>query len=199
MIKHILAAVLTVASLTAICQPKKGPKMAPVTAEGYYVSAKGDTVRGVIQVNPEDPTELYRQFNFGKAGGKLMPINGKKAKAYGYDNHHFIVYNLDGEDIFIERLATGRLNLFEYKHDGKIDGNPAIVSDYFAQDTRAEGEDAGLKDIKKFSTKFYKKDLKNYMKDQPTIWNDLDKFTFDLKTVISALNEFNKYYVITAD
>lgn len=199
MMKHIFAAVLTVATLTAVCQPKKGPKMAPVTADGYYVSAKGDTVRGVVQVNPDDPTELYRQFNFGKAGGKLMPVNGKKAKAYGYDNHHFVVFNFDGEDVFIERLATGRLNFFEYKMNGKIDGNPAVVSEYFAQDTRAEGEDLPLRDIKKISTKFYKKDLKNYMKDQPTIWNDLDKFTFTLSTVVNAVNEFNKYYVITSD
>jgi len=31
------------------------------------------------------------------------------------------------------------------------------------------------------------------------IWSDLDKFTFDRNAVVNALNEFNKYYVITAN
>ena len=72
-------------------------------------------------------------------------------------------------------------------------------STYFAQDTRAEGADIGLKEINKISTKFYKKDLKNYMKDQPMIWTDLDKFTFNKQNVTNAVNEFNKYYTVTAD
>jgi hypothetical protein len=200
MIKQLLAAVLTVASLSAVCQPKKAPKMAPVTSPGYYVSSKGDTVRGEVQTNPEDPTEMYKSFNFRKGGaGKLMPFNAKKAKAYGYDDHHYIMFNNDGEEIFIERLAKGRLNFFEYKYNGKIDGYPAVESGYFVQDTRAEGMDAGLKDIKRISNKFYKKDLKPYLKDQLTIWTDLDKFTFDRNAVTNAINEFNKYYVITAN
>jgi hypothetical protein len=168
--------------------------------DGYYVTAKNDTIRGQVQTNPEDETELYRQFNF-KTGNspKVMPISTKKAKAYGYGNRHYIQMNGEDGDIYIERLASGRLNLFEYRYNGKIDGSPGIVSNYYMQDTRAEGELAPLKEIKKINNKFYKRDLKPYMKDQPMIWSDLDKFTFDKRNVTNAINEFNKYYVITAD
>lgn len=197
--KKLLSVILSLAALTAVCQPKKAPKMAPVTAPGYYVGAKGDTVRGEIQTNPDDEMELYKSFNFKPAkGGKIMPVSPKKAKAYGYDNKHYFQISNDGEDIYVEVLVRGRINFYEYRFNGKVDGNPGIEYAYFVQDTRAEGEDAGLKELKKISNKFYKKDLKPYMKDQKMLWDDLDKFTFNRQAVITALNEFNKYYVIAA-
>ena len=198
--KRFFSLVFTAAALTAVAQPKKAPKMAPVLEPGYYVTGKNDTVRGEVQTNPEDETDLYRQFLFKPAkGGKVMPVTAAKAKAYGYGDHHFLQIAGDGGPIYLERLSSGRINFFEYRYNGKIDGYPAIVSDYYAQDTRAEGADAGLKDIKKISTKFYKRDLKPYMKDQPMIWSDLDKFTFNEQAVTNAINEFNKFYIVTAD
>lgn len=198
--KKLLSLILVAATFTVVAQPKKAPKMAPVLAQGYYVGAKNDTTWGEVQTNPEDLTDLYKMFNFKPAkGGKVMPVSSKKAKAYGFEGRHFIQMNYEGQDIYVERLASGRLNFFEYKFNGKVDGYPGVESMFFAQDTRAEGEQAGLKDIKKISTKFYKKDLKPYMKDQPMIWSDLDKFTFDKNAVIKAFNEFNRFYVITAN
>ena len=198
--KKILSMMLVAAGLTVAAQPKKAPKMAPMLTPGYYVSSKGDTVRGEIQTNPDDETDMYHKFNFKPLkGGKIMPVDSKKAKAYGYDDHNFVVITYEGEEMFVERLAKGRINFFEYRFNGKIDGNPAIESSYFVQDTRAEGEDAGLKDLKKISNRFYKKDLQPYMKDQKMIWSDLDKYNFDRQAVVKAINEFNKFYVITAN
>jgi hypothetical protein len=174
--------------------------MAPVLAQGYYVGSKNDTVRGEVQTNPENEVDFYKGFNFRPAkGGKVMPVDPKKAKAYGFDGRNFVMIPYGGENIYIERLAEGRLNFFEYKFDGKIDGLPAVESVYFMQDTRAEGDDIRLKEIEKISNKFYKKDLKPYMKDQPMIWTDLDKFTFNKETVTNAIKEFNKYYAPVAD
>jgi hypothetical protein len=198
--KKILALLFMVSALVAAAQPKKAPKMAPITTDGYYVGQKGDTVRGEVQTNPEDETDLYRQVFFKpKGGGKLMPVTTKKAKAFGYENRHFVRVTEGDEDVYVERLAEGRLNMFKRRFNGKVDGIPGIETQYYMQDTRAEGADAGLKEIQKISTKFYKRDLKNYMKDQPMIWSDLDKFTFNENAVVNAINEFNKYYVVTAD
>lgn len=201
--KQLLSLLLISACLTAVSQPKKAPKMAPILVPGYFVGSKNDTVRGDVQSNPDDETAFYNGFNFRPAkGGKVAPVDSKKAKAYGFEGRNFILIPYEGGKdgkVYIERLAEGRLNFFEYRFNGKIDGYAAIESQYFAQDTRAEGEDAGLKEIQKISTKFYKKDLKPFMKDQPMIWSDFDKFTFNKQAVTNAINEFNKYYVISAD
>ena len=199
--KKLLSFILLASALTIAAQPKKAPKMAPILVPGYYVvGTKNDTVRGEVQTNPEDETEFYTKFNFRPAkGGKVMPVDSKKAKAYGFEGRHFLLIPYGGENVYAERLASGRLNFFEYRFNGKIDGNPGIESVYYAQDTRAEGDDIGLKEIQKISTKFYKKDLKPFMKDQPMIWSDFDKFTFTKQTVVNSINEFNKYYIITAN
>lgn len=199
--KKILSFVLSISALFAVAQPKKGPKMAPVLEPGYYVTGKNDTVLGEVQVNPDDETELFRQFNFRPAkGGKVMPVAPGKAKAYGYGNKHYQQINGDAGLIYAERLASGRLNFFKYRFNGKIDGFAAIETAYYIQDSRAEGPDAAmLKDIKKISNKFYKRDIKPYLKDQLMLWTDLDKFTFDENTVVKTLNEFNKFYTVTAD
>lgn len=198
--KKLLSFIFLAAGLTAAAQPKKAPKMAPILEQGYYVGSKNDTVRGDVQTNPDDETDFYSKFNFRPAkGGKVMPVDSKKAKAYGFAGRHFILIPYDGGTVYVERLAQGRLNFFEYRFNGKIDGNPAVESVYFAQDTRAEGEDVKLKEIQKISTKFYKRDLKDFMKDQPMIWSDFDKFTFNKQTVVNGVNEFNKYYVISGN
>lgn len=192
---------LSVAALAAVAQPKKAPKMSPVLEEGYYVSGKNDTVRGEVQTNPEDPVDLYQQFSFKPAkGGKVMPVAATKAKAYGYGGKHFVQITCDEGTIYVERLAQGRLNFFKYKFNGKIDGKPAVETYYYIQDTRAEGaESASLREVKKINSKFYKRDIKPYLKDQLMIWTDLDKFTFDEGKVVAAINEFNKFYTVTAD
>ncbi len=197
--KHLFVFLFLVSSAAMVAQPKKAPVMAPTTSPGYYVTAKGDTVRGEVRNNPEDPTEFYRVFSFRPAkGGKLMPVSIKKAKAYGFENKHFVQVLEDGIEVYVEVLARGRLNLYEYLYNGKIDGLPAIEAAYYVQDNMAEGEDVGLRELKKINNKFYKKELKPYMKDQPVIWADLDKFTFNKETVTNAVIEFNKFYQISS-
>jgi hypothetical protein len=199
--KQLLSILFISAAITAVSQPKKAPKMAPVLAPGYYVNTqKSDTVKGEVMTNPENDVDLYKGFSFRPAkGGKVMPVTTKKAKAYGFEGRNFVLIVNDGADIYVEVLARGRLNFYEYKYDGKIDGYPAVEYAYFIQDNMAEGADAGLKELKKISNKFYKKDLKPYMKEQPMIWTDFDKFTFDKQKVTAAIQEFNKFYVITPD
>jgi hypothetical protein len=196
--KHLFAFAFLFASVVLVAQPKKAPKMAPTTSPGYYVNPKGDTIKGAIRNNPDDPTEFYSVFSFQPAkGGKLMPVSIKKAKAYGFDNKHFVQVMEAGTEIYVEVLARGRLNFYEYLYNGKIDGLPAIEAAYFIQDNMGEGEFAPLRELKKINNKFYKKELKPYMRDQPVIWADLDKFTFNKETVANAIKEFNKFYEIT--
>ncbi len=198
--KKLLSVILLGMALTAASQPKKAPKMAPITAEGYYLGKKNDTIRGEIRTNPDDETEFYNMFYYKTASKpKLAAFDTKKTKGYGFEGRHFVSMPYEGGEIFVERLAQGRLNFYEYKFNGKVDGYPGVESVYFMQDTRGEGDNAGLKEIRKISTKFYKKDLKPYMTDQPMIWTDLDKFTFNKASVIKAINEFNSFYTVTAN
>ncbi|MCC6370497.1 MAG: hypothetical protein IT236_05765 [Bacteroidia bacterium] len=190
--KKLFSFIFATAALTAVSQPKKAPKMAPVLTPGYYVVAKGDTVKGEVQTNPEDETDFYHKFGFKPAakGGKVIIIDTKKAKAYGYDDKQFALINVGGEEVYAERLATGRLNFYEYRFNGKVNGNPGVEVDYFIQDTKSED----LKEVKKLSRTFFRKELKPYMKEQEMLWSDIDKFTFSKQKITEAIKEFNKFY-----
>jgi hypothetical protein len=191
--KQSLLILNVVFTLAVAAQPRKKAKMAPLYAPAYYVSMRGDTVRGNVQINPEDPLQFYHQFAF-RIGSARKPrvINPQKAKAYGFDNRDFVMVEVDRKKLYVERLVSGRLKFYEYRFNGKINGYPAVESTYYVKDTGADDQE--LKEIKEVSQKFYKKVLKPYMKDQPMIWSDLDKFNFDRKNVIQAIAEFNGYY-----
>lgn len=193
--RKLLSVILVSASLAVVAQPNKAAKMAPVLTPGYYTTMKGDTVRGEVQVNPEDPTEFYHSFGFKPAkGGKVMPVNFKKAKTYGFDGREFSVIPYEGGEVYAEYLVKGRLTFMEYKMHGTVDGEATIISAYFIQDKAADESEKELRDLKQISQKFYKRDLKPYMKAQPMIWNDMDKFTFEKNAVVNSLREFNKIY-----
>jgi hypothetical protein len=196
--KKLICILFVAGALSGFAQPGGGKpqKMAPTVVPGYYLGQKGDTIRGEIQNNPENETELYKGFMFKlKGAGKLARIDTKKAKGFGFEGRHFTLVPYDAEtSVYIERLVNGRLKFYEYKFPDKKDGKDIIGASYYIQDTGADDKEAELRELKPISTNFYKKDLKPYMHLQPMTWNDLDKFNFVKDKVVSAIKEFNKFY-----
>ncbi len=198
--RKILSIVFVSVTALIFAQPvKKGkePKMAPVLNKGYYCNLKGDTVRGEVAISTESPYDIYNGFSFKIGAGKVMPITSKKAKAYGFDGRHFTFIALnDREGVYLEYLVKGRLNFMEYKFADTKAGEPIVASAYYIQDTRPSEKEPELKELKQINDKFYKKDIKPYMKDQAMTWNDLDKFTFNKEAIVNAIIEFNKFYEV---
>lgn len=197
--KKLLSIIFISAVSIGMAQPvKKGsePKMAPVLVPGYYVTAKGDTVKGEIQTNLESEGDLYKVINFKDARSpKVVVITTKKAKAYGYGDTHYMLFSGDPQnEVYLKYMAKGRLNLLEFKYATTVAGKPTVASEYYIQDSKADEENKELRELKKLSDKFYKKELKPFMKDQPMIWNDLDKFAFKPEVIANAVREYNRFY-----
>lgn len=193
--KDLILVFLFFNTFNAFSQSNRAPKMSPIYADGYFVTLRNDTVRGEIQINPQNETDFYKQFYFRKKGTKkARPYNAQRAKAYMVEGKNYVMATIDDRKLFIERLVSGRLNFYEYRHKGKLDGYAAIESAYFIKDTDPEQSDVDLKELRKISSMFYKKFLKPYMKDQPMIWKDLDKYNFDEQSVVSSIIEFNTFY-----
>src|SRR6218665_253679 len=178
--KKILSIILAAAAFTAYSQPNKAAKMAPMLVPGYYTTAKGDTVRGEVQENPDDPeVAFYNGFMLRRAkGGKPMLVDAKKARSYGFNGRHFAVIPYNNGDIYAEYVVRGRLVFMKYRMHDRAEGENIITNVYFIQDSKADDAEKELRELKQISTKFYKRDLKPYMKQQPMIWSDMDKFTF---------------------
>src|SRR5690606_18227588 len=88
--KNVISTLLIFISVTAFAQRNKHAKMAPVYESGYYVTTRGDTTYGDIQVNPEDETSFYSEFSFKKKGSpRPRAFNINRTKAYGFGERHF--------------------------------------------------------------------------------------------------------------
>lgn len=197
--RKLLSIILVSATTLAFAQPGKkgkGPSMAPELVPGYYVTAKGDTVKGDIQTNLENVGELYKTINFFPKGAtKPTVVTTKKARAYGYGSNHFVASNITGqEEVYLKYLAKGRLNFMEFKYASGPGADAPIATDYFIQDSKADDANKDLRELKKLNEKFYKKELKPYMKDQPMIHDDLDKFTFNADKIANSIREYNRFY-----
>lgn len=198
--KKLLSIVFISVTALSFAQPgKKGKeaKMAPNMVPGYYVGAKGDTVKGEIQSNPASEGDLYKTINFKAPGAtsKVTVITTKKAKAYGFESNHFNLFVVDAQnEVYMKYLAKGRLNLMEFKYESTYAGQPTVVAEYYVQDSKADEENKDLRELKKLKDKFYKKELKPYMKDQPMIWNDMDKFVFKPEVIANAIRDYNRFY-----
>lgn len=197
--KKLLSIIFISAVTIGMAQPgKKGkePRMAPVLVPGYYVTAKGDTVKGEIQTNLETEGDLYKSIYFkDKKSPKVVAITTKKAKAYGFGDNHFVLFSGDPQnEVYLKYMARGRLNLMEFKYADTYAGKPVVNAEYYIQDSKADEENKELRELKKLSEKFYKKELKPFMKDQPMIWSDLDKFSFKPEVLANSIREYNRYY-----
>lgn len=193
--KNLIIITALFISSSIMAQRGKVATMAPILSKGYYVNLRGDTIYGKIQVNPPNATDFYKQFYFqAKNAKKPKLFTPQRTKGYGFEDRHFVMTDLNTKKIFIERLATGRLKFYELRYNEKATKDNEMETVYFIKDSQAENTDADLKKLKKISPKFYKKNLKPFMKDQPAVWNELDKYTFDEQNIISAVNQFNSYY-----
>jgi len=192
--KNLFLSVLTFATIGVIAQPSKnkGMSIAPTFGPGYYVSLKGDTVKGEVRNNMDNESDYANSFWFRKnEKSKAMELNSKKAKGYGVDDKHFSSLKMDDKDVYIKYLEQGRLNLFEYTYMTK-DGSKAV---YLIVDTRATEEDkTGTHFMIQLDEKQFKKQLKPYFKDQPIVLEQVDKWFLKIDEIRKAVKEFNGMY-----
>lgn len=192
--KNLLVTLFSLATIGLIAQPGKGKEMkiAPSYSQGYYVNLKGDTLKGDVQNNMDRESDYSDGFFFRLRGlGKPMPINSKKAKAYGFENKHFTTLKMDDKDVYIRYVEQGRLNLFEYKY---LAGSE-VKAVYFVVDTRAtETDKTNTHLLIQLDEKAFKKQLKPYFKDQPIVLEPVDKWVFNLDAIRKAISEFNGMY-----
>lgn len=199
--KKILLSLFTLSTIVAFAQPgKKGKEahMEPVLAPGYYLTAKGDSVKGEVQTNRENDAAFYKSVLF-KAKGvpKVTELTPKKVRGYGFGDKHFIVFKMGEEEVYIKYMEKGRINLMEYQTAKVEEGVEKYPSTYYIQDTKAAGDDThGTKDLTEIPQKppGHKKLLKIFLKDQPIIADVVDKWYFKIDEIQKAVHEFNKLY-----
>ncbi len=192
--KKLLLLMLGILSTSLVAQNRNTPKMQALFEKGYYVNLRNDTIKCLVQSNPADETEFHHGFKIKKGNSKrLKAMQPNTVKAYGIADRNYVCKEYKGKKVFLEKLASGRLNFYVYRYHGKVKGVAAIESTYFIRDTWDNDVEKG-KELEKISGHFYKKALKPYFVDQPDLWNQLDKYHFEQSSVVSVIQTFNTSY-----
>ncbi|MBP7808818.1 MAG: hypothetical protein KA163_05965 [Bacteroidia bacterium] len=155
--------------------------------KGYIINLTGDTLKGEVKMNPKKEFDNYNKVYFKDASGVQKNYKPNKVKGYGFDDKHFIASTFDGEPTFYKVLSKGPIMLFEVMFEMQQMNEIAVKNEYYI----AKKEDA---EYSKLKEKKFKKQLEEYMKDNPEILTSAEEDKkFEIEKVVDLVNQYNDW------
>jgi hypothetical protein len=174
---------LVLALLSLISISTKGKAQAKFY-KGYVVLLNGDTLNGEIRKNAKKEFDNFTKANFRKIGGtELKTYRADKIKEYAVDGTTFVSKNIDGEQVFVKRLSTGAVNLYESQVEVLQMNEVKVKSDYYME--KAAGEFVKIKSGK------FKKQIVDAMGDNAEIVKGLEDKKYDYDNILEVFNTYN--------
>lgn len=152
---------------------------------GYVILLTGDTVKGEIKMNAKKDLDLFSKASFKKGSEAPKIYKANKIKEYKVDKATFVSRNIDGEQVFIKRISTGMVNLYEWKTEVMQMNEIKEKSDYYMEKVGEEGP------VKIKSGKF-KKQVADVMADNEEILKGLENKKYDFENIVEVFDIYNK-------
>ncbi|MGQ0827140.1 MAG: hypothetical protein ACT4ON_01970 [Bacteroidota bacterium] len=177
-ITAVVVAAIIAFHLSAFAQVKYHP--------GYVVMLKGDTLKGEIKTNPKKEYDNFIKAAYRKSeGNEIKTFGPTKITEYCVNGITYVSRNIDGEQVFIKRISSGAVNLYEAQIEVYLMNELRIKSDYFMEKVGETGP------IKIKSGKF-KKQVQEVMGDNEVIVKGLEDKTYDYENIVEVFNTYNK-------
>ena len=152
---------------------------------GYIILLTGDTLTGEVKMNPKKDLDMFSKTTFKKGQESPKAYKANKIKEYKVDKTVFVSRNIDGEQVFIKRISTGMVNLYELKIEVLHMNEIKEKIDYYMEKIGEEGP------IKIKSGRF-RKQVADAMADNEKILQDLEDKKYDFENIVEVFNEYNK-------
>lgn len=156
--------------------------------KGYLVNDKGDTLRGEVKYNPKKEQDCYNKVYFKDASGAIKNYKPKKAKAYGFEEQHFVAMDFEGEMKYYRVLAVGEINLYRMAYEEIRMNQPILGGGYYLAH---KGENAKLTEVKE---ERFKKQMTEWMKDNTEFLADYeDSRDFNAGNAAEVIRKYNAW------
>ncbi len=166
---------------------QKAPAPKPEFYKGYVVTDKGDTIRGEVKYNPKKEQDCYSKVAFKDENGVMKNYKPKKAVAYGFNGQHYVAMEFDGEMKYYQVLSSGELMLYKMMYE-MISMNQLVMGSVYYI---AHKGDKSLKEVKESK---FKKQMAEYMKDNPEILEGYDDGKdFNAESAIEVVRQYNTW------
>jgi hypothetical protein len=158
----------------------RGQVFVPAT----LVTFKHDTLRGEAQISAKKPLMQYEKVIFKDANGIQKNYKADKLISYTLDKDFFIALDNDGEARLYKVLAMGAINLYELGIEMQIGNKLVPDKEYYL----SYPENKRLVEVKR---KKFKKQISDWLKENPAIAANYDSEEFDAEKAAKVLQEFN--------
>jgi hypothetical protein len=155
--------------------------------KAYMVLPKGDTVWGTARVNTRKEFYDYEKVSFKDSTGRQKSYDADKILAYGYNDHEFVVRELDGENLFFRILTKGPITFYKLMFPGYRMNKLSWETEYYLS-TRDHPQLMVLKEHR------MKKQLIQLMEDNPEFINPYDeKLGVEADRILEIIKQYNNW------
>lgn len=183
--KRITPFSLTVAMVVAVIAFSFKAQAQSAFFPGYIILLTGDTIKGEVKMNPKKDLDLFSKVTFKKGNEAPKVYKANKVKEYKVEKFVFVSRNIEGEQVFIKRISTGLVNLYEWKIEVMQMNDIKEKVDYFMEKVGEVGP------VKIKSSKF-KKQVADAMGDNEEILKGLENKKYDFENIVEVFEEYNK-------
>jgi len=157
--------------------------------KGYIVNEKGDTIKGEVKYNPKKEQDCYSKVFFkDEAGVQKNHKPGKKVKAYGFKDEHYIAMDFENEPKFYRVLAMGEINFYKMMFEEISMNQPVLGGDYFIAHKADEKSLTAVREGK------FKKQMLEWMKDNTEFIADYqDEKNLNEESAIIVIKKYNAW------
>lgn len=160
----------------------------PKFSKGYVVTLKGDTLKGDIKIPKVGKEhEMFAKVFIKISEADQKSLKAEKVKEYVVDGQHFVVRKFDGDMVFMKKLSSGALNLYEYKYETYVMNDVKVRSEYFI-------EKDGKEELTKIKSGKLKKQIAEVISDNEELVKQVeasDKLEQD--QLVQVVNEYNTW------
>lgn len=173
--------------ILALLSVSRGLKAQAAFVPGFLVTAKGDTLKGELKINPKKLHENHYKIIFKDSKGSQKNYKPGKAKAYGYADNLYISFDEDEEPGFYKVLTKGSIVLLQSSFEVINKNELGYENEYFLY---KEGD----KKITTVKEGKFKKQLHDWMADAPEIAEEFkDEKKFNVESAVEVINKYNDW------
>lgn len=155
--------------------------------KGYIVNLKGDTLKGEAKINPKKELESYNKVFFKDESGVQKNYKPEKLQAYGYEGHHFVSMDSEGEKKFFKVLSRGTINFYKLGYEGLRMNNIVFEVEYYLSHS-------GDKELELVKEGKFKKQMTEWMKDNTEFINTYgDEKNFNAERALEIISNYNDW------
>jgi hypothetical protein len=151
------------------------------------INEKGDTLKGEVKINPKKEHDNHKKVFFKDLSGTQKNYKPNKVKGYGFDNNHYVAFNLDDEPKFYKRLTDGAITLYKSAYEVVVMNETTYDYEYFL----ARQGDKKLTEVKEAK---FKKQIQEWMSGAAGFANEYkEEKKFNAESAVEIINKYNDW------